>query len=72
MAFGVWCSDMLPIAYLDGHAWHTYSLESEDKTVQFTFIRRVNGRDVYADALYSLLGSYQRKLKEIKKERFFQ
>ncbi len=38
----------IPEAYLTGHGWHTYSLVSEDKTVQFEFTHNVNGRDVYA------------------------
>lgn len=38
----------IPEDYLAGHAWHTYSLISGDKTVRFEFSHNVNGRDVYA------------------------
>jgi len=39
----------IPEAYLDGHGWHTYTLISQDETVQFQFTHNVNGRDIYAD-----------------------
>jgi len=35
-------------AYLTGHAWHTYTLVSEDQTVRFEFTHNVNGREIYA------------------------
>jgi 4-hydroxy-tetrahydrodipicolinate reductase len=38
----------IPDAYLGGHGWHTYALDSADKTVHFEFTHNVNGRDVYA------------------------
>ena len=38
----------IPEAYLSGHGWHTYALDSADKTVHFEFTHNVNGRDVYA------------------------
>jgi 4-hydroxy-tetrahydrodipicolinate reductase len=37
----------VPDDYLKGHAWHTYTLVSDDKTVKFSFTHNVNGRDVY-------------------------
>ena len=43
MAFGV------PEKYLGGHAFHTYRLENEDKTVAFEFRHNVCGRSIYAD-----------------------
>lgn len=39
----------IPAEYLGGHAWHTYTLLSPDKTVKFEFTHNINGRDVYAD-----------------------
>ena len=33
--------------YLGGHAWHTYTLVSEDRTVRFEFTHNVNGREIY-------------------------
>jgi len=38
----------IPEAYLGGHGWHTYTLDSADRTVHFEFTHNVNGRDVYA------------------------
>jgi len=37
----------IPEAHLSGHAWHTYTLRSEDGTVLFSFTHNVNGREVY-------------------------
>jgi 4-hydroxy-tetrahydrodipicolinate reductase len=39
----------IPAEHLDGHAWHTYTLLSPDKSVKFEFTHNINGRDVYAD-----------------------
>ena len=38
----------VPKDFLEGHAWHTYSLVSEDQTVSFQFTHNVNGRLTYA------------------------
>ena len=45
----------IPEVYLGGHGWHTYSLESGDKTVRFEFTHNVNGRDVYAQGTLDAL-----------------
>ncbi|MEW5734606.1 MAG: dihydrodipicolinate reductase [Thermodesulfobacteriota bacterium] len=37
----------IPEAYLGGHGWHTYRLESQDGTVSFAFTHNVNGRNIY-------------------------
>ncbi|AOY59728.1 MULTISPECIES: dihydrodipicolinate reductase [Desulfococcus] len=37
----------IPEAHLAGHAWHTYTLVSDDETVKFSFTHNVNGREVY-------------------------
>jgi 4-hydroxy-tetrahydrodipicolinate reductase len=37
----------IPEAYLDGHAWHTYTLVSADGSVRFEFTHNVNGREIY-------------------------
>jgi 4-hydroxy-tetrahydrodipicolinate reductase len=39
----------IPEEHLAGHGWHTYSLDSKDRTVHFEFSHNVNGRDVYAE-----------------------
>jgi 4-hydroxy-tetrahydrodipicolinate reductase len=37
----------IPEEHLSGHAWHTYTLRSDDGTVLFSFTHNVNGREVY-------------------------
>jgi 4-hydroxy-tetrahydrodipicolinate reductase len=39
----------IPEEYLKGHAWHTYTLISDDKTVKFEFTHNINGRDIYSE-----------------------
>jgi len=38
----------IPAEHIGGHAWHTYSLTSEDKSVRFEFTHNINGRDIYS------------------------
>lgn len=38
----------IPEEYIGGHAWHTYTLTSKDKTVQFEFTHNINGREIYS------------------------
>ena len=39
----------VPEAYLSGHAFHTYSLDSQDQSVHFEFQHNICGRHVYAE-----------------------
>ncbi len=39
----------VPPEHLGGHAFHTYSLNSKDKTVHFEFRHNVCGREIYAE-----------------------
>ena len=54
----------IPEKYLEGHGWHTYSLNSEDKTVRFEFTHNVNGRDVYAQGTLDALIYLAKKVAE--------
>ena len=54
----------IPERYLEGHGWHTYSLESGDKTVRFEFTHNVNGRDVYAQGTLDALIYLNKKVAE--------
>jgi 4-hydroxy-tetrahydrodipicolinate reductase len=54
----------IPEGYLEGHGWHTYSLESKDKTVRFEFTHNVNGRDVYAQGTIDALIYLDQKVAE--------
>ncbi len=38
----------IPPEHLNGHGWHTYTLTSNDQSVQFKFTHNVNGREIYA------------------------
>lgn len=39
----------IPEAYLDGHGWHTYTLDSQDRTARFAITHNISGRDIYAE-----------------------
>jgi 4-hydroxy-tetrahydrodipicolinate reductase len=54
----------IPEGYLKGHGWHTYRLESGDKTVRFEFTHNVNGRDVYAQGTLDALIYLDKKVAE--------
>ncbi len=54
----------IPEGYLAGHAWHTYTLISGDKTVRFEFSHNVNGRDVYAKGTLDALVYLNTKISE--------
>jgi 4-hydroxy-tetrahydrodipicolinate reductase len=40
---------LVPSEHLSGHAFHTYSLHSSDKSVHFEFRHNVCGREIYAE-----------------------
>ncbi|GBU23555.1 4-hydroxy-tetrahydrodipicolinate reductase [Fibrobacteria bacterium R8-3-H12] len=40
---------LVPSEHLNGHAFHTYSLDSADKSVHFEFRHNVCGREIYAE-----------------------
>lgn len=50
----------VPEDHIKGHAWHTYTLVSNDETVKFEFTHNINGRDIYStgtlDAVEFLAG----------------
>jgi 4-hydroxy-tetrahydrodipicolinate reductase len=54
----------VPAEYLGGHAWHTYTLISNDKTVRFEFTHNVNGRDVYSKGTPDAILYLSKKLKD--------
>jgi 4-hydroxy-tetrahydrodipicolinate reductase len=54
----------IPESFLGGHGWHTYRLDSEDKTVRFEFTHNVNGRDIYAKGTLDALVYLSKKLAE--------
>jgi len=54
----------IPKDYLGGHAWHTYTLDSPDKTVRFQFSHNVNGRDIYARGALDAVAFLHQKVRE--------
>ena len=61
----------IPEEYLSGHGWHTYSLDSNDKTVHLEFTHNVNGRDVYAMGTLDALIYLAKKVKQGSKGKVF-
>jgi len=61
----------IPSDYLEGHAWHTYSLASADRTARFVFTHNVNGRDIYANGTLDAIVYLQQKAVEGIKGRVF-
>ncbi len=54
----------VPEAHLEGHAWHTYTLRSNDGTVSLSFTHNVNGRDVYQKGTLEGVVYLNRKIEE--------
>ncbi len=54
----------VPREHLPGHAWHTYTLVSEDGTVKFEFTHNVNGRAIYAKGTMDAVCFLQKKIEE--------
>lgn len=53
----------IPEQYLNGHAWHTYTLDAPDKTAQFSFSHNINGRDIYSWGTFDAILFLQSKIK---------
>ncbi|GBG86604.1 hypothetical protein CBR_g41668 [Chara braunii] len=54
----------VPEEYLDGHAFHTYRLESPDKSVAFEFQHNVCGRSIYAEGTVDAVLFLAKKIQE--------
>lgn len=52
----------VPKEYINGHAWHTYKLISEDETVMFEFTHNINGRQTYGVGTIDALNFLKRKI----------
>jgi 4-hydroxy-tetrahydrodipicolinate reductase len=61
----------IPEAHLAGHAWHTYTLLSDDGTVKFSFTHNVNGREIYARGTLDAVTYLQRRVREGSRGRVF-
>ncbi|MDY0133354.1 MAG: dihydrodipicolinate reductase [Desulforegulaceae bacterium] len=54
----------IPKEHLEGHAWHKYSLVSDDKSAKFEFIHNINGRDIYSRGTIDAVLFLNKKIKE--------
>merc|ERR1719247_750258 len=61
----------VPKEYLDGHAWHTYSLTSSDGSVNFQFKHNVCGRRTYAEGVADAVYFLSQKIGAKSKKRLF-
>ncbi len=52
----------VPEQYIDGHGWHEYNLATEDGTMSFKFVHKVNGRRPYAMGLLKALPFLEKKI----------
>jgi 4-hydroxy-tetrahydrodipicolinate reductase len=52
----------VPPDHLGGHAWHTYTLISNDQTVKFAFTHNVNGREIYGEGTMDAVVFLARKI----------
>ena len=52
----------VPSEHLNGHAFHTYSLDSADKSVHFEFRHNVCGREIYAEGTADALEFLAKKI----------
>jgi 4-hydroxy-tetrahydrodipicolinate reductase len=61
----------VPEAHLTGHAWHTYTLRSEDGTVLFSFTHNVSGREVYQKGTLDAVAFLAKKMADGEKARVY-
>ncbi|MBU0992658.1 MAG: dihydrodipicolinate reductase [Proteobacteria bacterium] len=61
----------IPEEHLKGHAWHTYTLLSHDKSVKLAFTHNINGRDVYSLGTLDAVRYLNQKLAEGHKGKVF-
>jgi 4-hydroxy-tetrahydrodipicolinate reductase len=52
----------VPEQYIDGHGWHTYTLDSPDKTTRFAITHNISGRDIYAGGTLDAVGYLHEKM----------
>ena len=52
----------IPEEHLDGHGWHTYTLDSADKTARFAITHNISGRDIYAEGTLDGVAYLQGKI----------
>ncbi|MBW2611454.1 MAG: dihydrodipicolinate reductase [Deltaproteobacteria bacterium] len=61
----------IPERYLDGHGWHTYTLDAEDQTVKFEFTHNISGREIYAQGTMDAIVYLDEKVRTGSRGRVF-
>ena len=61
----------VPEAFIKGHAWHTYTLRSDDETVRFQFTHNVNGREIYGQGTLDAIVYLHAKMGEQNRGKLF-
>jgi len=61
----------VPENFLSGHAYHTYHLTSNDKTVHFEFQHNVGGRSIYAEGTIDAALFLNKKIEENSDKKLF-
>jgi 4-hydroxy-tetrahydrodipicolinate reductase len=61
----------VPESYLDGHAFHTYTLTSPDGDVSFSFQHNVCGRTIYAEGTVDAVLFLAKKIEQGSKKKVF-
>jgi len=55
---------LVPSQHLNGHAFHTYSLDSANKSVHFEFRHNVCGREIYAEGTADAVEFLAKKIED--------
>ena len=61
----------VPKDHLKGHAFHTYSVDSADKSVHFEFQHNVAGRSIYAEGTVDAVQFLAEKIQENSEQKLF-
>ncbi len=61
----------IPSEHINGHAWHTYTLKSDDGNAKFEFTHNINGRDIYSKGTLDAVSFLEKKIEKGIKGRVF-
>lgn len=61
----------IPEEFIQGHAWHTYTLNSPDGTVLFQFRHNINGREIYVQGTLDAVRFLEKKIAQGSKGEIF-
>lgn len=61
----------IPREHLKGHAWHTYTLVSNDGSMTFELTHNINGRDIYAKGTLDAVAFLHEKVRQGVKGKVF-